>query len=108
MVPKLNSNLNQITTRLADGRKFTISYPIIRKNISANQYVTPYSYADFFYISEDVIEKYGQVISASALAENGAPIPCNFYAESNGTYFRIVSTSSSNNIYLTCIKIEEL
>ena len=103
------SNLNDISIRLVNGKKLTISYPTISRTIPANPYVSPYAYAEFFYLDESIIKTYGQIISASVLADNtGAPVPCNFDSSTQGTYFRISSSHAANTIYLTCMKIEDL
>ena len=65
-----------------------------------NQYVSPYGSYGYVEVPASDVTRYGEVISASALNDATAPMPCAIAKQTNGTY-RIILVSNTSNKNMT-------
>ena len=100
-VDTIRTDLDSTNEKISN---LTITTQFYNVTISANSYVSPYSYYGTYEIPSNDIDTYGEPISVTATGTNGAAVPVSF-TSANRRWVTIVNTSSSAKIAVTYFKI---
>lgn len=92
-----------ITSENENLQKFVINTKSYSVTLTANDYVSPYTYYSSIAISEDDIAAYGEPISVSATGSGGVPVPTSMEADRRS--YKVVAKASAVTVRITFLKI---
>lgn len=92
-----------ITSENENLQKFAINSVAYEVTLTANDYVSPYTYYGSFDVPESDITQYGEPIELTATGSAGVPIPASF--ETSRRAYRVVSKSETATVRITYLKI---
>lgn len=92
-----------ITSENENLQKFAINSVAYEVTLTANDYVSPYTYYGSFNVAESDIAQYGEPIEITATGSAGVPIPASF--ETSRRAYRVVSKSEAVTVRITYLKI---
>lgn len=92
-----------ITSENENLQKFAINSVAYEVTLTANDYVSPYTYYGSFNVAESDIAQYGEPIEITATGSAGVPIPASF--ETSRRAYRVVSKSEAATVRITYLKI---
>lgn len=98
----VEEQLNSLNSTLKSAIKY-VDYTII---LTANSYVTPFSYYANEYLQTSDVEKYGTPISATLMTSSGQAHPVALTLSSNGKYhYTCVATAAKAVMTVVFLKI---